>query len=187
MTEIQAPPTRPPTHEALLPTDLFQNGIGNVIVARFKSAGQRVEVGIFLVDVFCLGIKRATFEVCELPEYLKTIREHYESRFPMVAVEPCCARKLVEKAVAYAEGLGFAPHPDCKKASRVFGGIRADECGKDVAFGREGKPFYFRGPNETEAQARRIVEQLARSRGEGNFDYLVELGDSCGHMDAVFG
>ena len=48
-------PSRPPTFEALWPKDLFEKGIGWVIVARFKSAGQRVETGVFLVDVFCLG------------------------------------------------------------------------------------------------------------------------------------
>jgi len=45
------------THEALWPKDLFEQGIGWVIVARFKQAGQRVEVGIFLVDMGCLGGK----------------------------------------------------------------------------------------------------------------------------------
>jgi len=40
-------------HEALWPKDLFERGIGWVIVARFKSAGQRVEAGVFLVDVWC--------------------------------------------------------------------------------------------------------------------------------------
>ena len=35
------------THEALWPADLFEKGIGWVIVARFKSAGQRVETGVF--------------------------------------------------------------------------------------------------------------------------------------------
>lgn len=49
-------PSGPRTHEALWPRDLFEKGIGWVIVARFKSAGQRVEAGIFLIDVFCLGV-----------------------------------------------------------------------------------------------------------------------------------
>ncbi len=47
----------------------------------------------------------------------------------MTAVEPCCARKLIEQATQYAQGLGFAPHPDYKKAARVFGGLDAEQCG----------------------------------------------------------
>ncbi len=40
---------RRPIHEALWPKDLFTQGLGWVIVARFKSAGRRVETGVFLV------------------------------------------------------------------------------------------------------------------------------------------
>jgi hypothetical protein len=72
-------PSRPPTHEALWPKDLFEKGIGWVIVARFKSAGQRVEAGVFLVDVLCLGVKWAAYESCDRQDYLDRIRGHYES------------------------------------------------------------------------------------------------------------
>ncbi len=96
-----------------------------------------------------------------------------KSEFPMVAVEPWCVRKLVEQAAQYARGLGFARHPDCMKAAWVFGGLRTKQFAWHFTFGREGKPCYCRGPGETEAQARRIVWQLERSRGPGNHDYVV--------------
>ena len=169
---------RPPTHEALWPKDLFEKGIGWVIVARFQSAGQRVEAGVFLVDVFCLGVKWAAYESCDRQDYLERIRGHYQSDFPMASVEPRCARKLIEQATEYARGLGFVPHPDYKKAARVFGGLRAEQCGQHFTFGRQGKPFYCRGPRETEEQARRIVWQLENRCGRGNYDCLVALGDA---------
>jgi hypothetical protein len=46
-----------------------------------------------------------------------------------------------------------------------------------LVFGRDGQPFHRRGPRETEEQALRIVQQLARRLGEGNFDHLVMSGD----------
>ena len=167
-----------PKHEALWPSDLFAQGLGWVIVARFKSDGARVEAGIFLIDVLCLGAKLAVYEVCEASDYRQRIRDHYQSSFPMVAAEPTCARKLVEQAVQYAKNLGFSPHPDYKQAARVFGGLRAEACAQEFTFGREGKPFYRRGPRETEAQARRIVEHLDRRCGSGNYDYEVMLGEA---------
>jgi hypothetical protein len=96
MTREQDALTPPPTHEALWPKDLFENGIGWIIVARFKSAGQRVEAGVFLVDVFCLGVKLAAYEICDRLDYIERVRGHYQSDFPMISVEPWCARKLVE-------------------------------------------------------------------------------------------
>jgi hypothetical protein len=50
----------------------------------------------------------------------------------MAAVEPCCARKLVEQATQYAQGLGFAPHPDYKKGAPGFGGLHVEQCAQHV-------------------------------------------------------
>jgi hypothetical protein len=96
----------------------------------------------------------------------------------MIVAEPCCARELIEQAARYAQGLGFEPHPDYKKAARVFGGLHRGQRAESFTFGREGKPFYHRGPRETEDQARRILWQLEKRCGKGNYHYLVALGDS---------
>ena len=170
--------SRPATHEALWPSDLFTQGIGWVIIARFKSGGQRTEAGIFLLDVFCLGAKLAVYEVVDTHDYQRRIRDHYVGSFPMANIEPACARKLVEQAVQYAKGLGFTPHSDYRKAARVLGGLQVAQCHREFTFGYRGKPFYHRGPRETEAQARRIIEQLHARCGPGNYDYLVRLGDA---------
>ena len=58
-----------PTHEALWPADLFTQGIGWFITARFKSEGARVQAGIFLIDAFCLGAKLAVNEDCDGDDY----------------------------------------------------------------------------------------------------------------------
>jgi hypothetical protein len=167
-----------PKHEALWPTDLFEQGVGWIIVARFKSGGQRVEAGIFLVDVFCRGVKLACYEDCQAGDYRERIRHHYLSHFPMATVEPWCARKLVEQATEYARALGLPPHPDYKKAARVFGGINPEQCAQQFTFGYQGKPFYRRGPHETEAEALEILRLLKRRCGKGNFEYDVLLGEA---------
>lgn len=66
MTDVALPEKR--THEAFWPTDLFEKGIGWVIVARFRSGGRRIETGVFRVDVACLGAKRAVYDDYWTPE-----------------------------------------------------------------------------------------------------------------------
>jgi hypothetical protein len=174
-------------HEAFWPTDLFEKGIGWVVAARSRSGGRRIETGVFLLDVFCLGVKRAIYDDYWTPETYQThIVDHYFDLFPMELVAPCCARKLVEDAVHYASGLGFAPHADFKKACRVLGGIRSKDCPKNFVFGQNGKPFYISGPNDTEAQSRRIVEQLARRCSPGKFEYIASVNPSP-ELDRLFG
>jgi hypothetical protein len=178
---------QPPSHEAFWPTDLFTQGLGWVILARFKSGGARVQAGVFLIDVFCLGAKLAFYEDCDAIDYRLRIRDHYQAEFPMVATAPACARKLIEQAVQYASQWGLAPHADYQKATRVFSGVSAESCAQQFTFGHKGKPFYRRGPNTTEAQARRIVEQLERRCGAGNFDYVVALGKAEDILRNYFG
>ena len=157
-----------------------------MIIARFKSGGRRTEAGVFLLDVFCLGAKLAVYEAGDTEDYRRRIRDHYVARFPMVNSEPACARKLVEQAVQYAKGLGFTPHPDYRQAARVFGGLQVAQCPQEFGFGRQGKPFYRRGPRETEAQALGIVRQLEQRCGSGKFDYEVMLGTT-EHINKVLG
>ena len=168
----------PSTFEALWPSDLFTQGIGWVILARFKPDGRRVESAVFLVDVFCLGVKLAVPEAGPPDDYQQRIRKHYLDQFPMVPTEPSCALKLLDRAAAYAGQLGFPPHPDYSKAIRPFRAVSTAPCGQEFAFGWKGKPFYRRGPRETEAQARQIVLRLQQRCGPGKFDYLVRLGDT---------
>jgi len=95
----------------------------------------------------------------------------------LASVRPTCLRKLVEGAVAYATDLGFPPHADFRNARGIFGDVDSGACPTRSDFGKDGKPFYFRGPGETQWQALRIVQQLHRRCGPGNYHYLIALVD----------
>ena len=83
---------------------------------------------------FCLGVKFALYEGGQTEDYQQRIRAHYVDEFTMVPVEPCCARKLVQDAAQYALNLGFPPHPDYKKASRMFSGVDTSQCRQEFKF-----------------------------------------------------
>jgi hypothetical protein len=51
-----------PKHHAFWPKTLFEDGIDRVLISRFRSGGQRIETGVFLVEVRCLGAKNAVYE-----------------------------------------------------------------------------------------------------------------------------
>ena len=62
------PNTSAPIHECLIPDSLFDMGIGNVIVSR-KMPNGFIGAAFFLVDVFCLGVKDAFYDVMSPVEY----------------------------------------------------------------------------------------------------------------------
>jgi hypothetical protein len=162
--------TRPA--EAFVSTTLFEDGIGYVSVARFRNNGD-AEVGVFLLDVYCLGVKDAMYEWLSPAEYEERL---LAGLFKVTGKEPLdlpTARKLVEAAAAYAESIGFAPHQDYRKARRVFGGINSAESAATFTFGKDGKPFYIQGPNETPLRRQQILHTLRTRCGEGKYEYLV--------------
>ena len=50
-------------------------------------------------------------------------------------------------------------------------------CPEKYTFGKDGKPFYINGPNETSVQSQQIINQLSKKCGEGNFDFMMDVGD----------
>jgi hypothetical protein len=161
-----------PIHECIVPSNLFEAGIGNIIVSRQLPHGQ-LAVAFFLLDVFCLGVKDAFFQVMSVPEYTHKLQSQAE--FGSQQVEPAYARKLVEDAVAYARSIGLSPHADYRSTQQIFGDIDIEDCTASFEFGKDGKPFYVSGPHDSESKSKRIVNTLAKTCGPDVFDYIVAL------------
>ncbi|MEN8129346.1 MAG: hypothetical protein ABFS45_03965 [Pseudomonadota bacterium] len=168
-----------PIYECLVPSGLFENGLGTIITTRQTPSGE-IAVSAFVVDVFCLGVKNAFFKVANEETYQNTIKPRimgpHQGQF-FENTHPSCVRKIIEGAADYAGELGFSPHPDYRSAKAIFGDIESGACPVKYDFGQEGMPMYIRGPHESTSQARKIVEQLDRRCGEGNYHYLVSFDD----------
>jgi len=164
-----------PIADVLFAPTLFEVGVGSVWLSRQLPDGRYAFAGI-VVDVFCLGVKNALYNIMEEAEYRAAwTRVQATSEEALERQEPACARKLVEGAVAYAKDLGFKPHPDYRIARLIFGDIDTADCPIEFTFGWQGKPLYTNGPNENAAMQRRIVNQLARRCGPGGYEYYLDV------------
>ncbi len=173
VTPIQNPQRRPT--EAFRFARLFDLGIGNVIVTRFKADG-RTESGVFLIDVFCLGVKDAFFaEFNSHQVYHDRLIGRIQEESELIPMAAAAARKLVEGAVAWAAQLGFAPAPDYRRAARVFGGLSAAEHQEEFVFGDQGKPLFAAGPNDGPERCRKILAALHRRCGPDGYHYILPV------------
>jgi hypothetical protein len=158
-----------PIQHCLVSADLFELGIGPMILARGVTP-HHLAVGIFLLDVFCLGIKDAMFKSLESDE-LELYVEATSAGSPPLSLQPSDARKLLRDLAAWSQSIGFAPHRDFAAIERIFGDISADASEADFPFGRDGKPVYIPGPFDSATVVRRRVEQLQKHLGEGGFEF----------------
>ncbi len=159
----------------LVSEGIFDIGIGYVILGRTISP-TKVATGVFLVDAYCLGVKNAYYAESTHEQLREMIDKMADDGNPVVDIAPECARKIVDGAIAYAKELGFTPHADYPPAGALFGDIDAGACPTEYEFGKDGKPFYVSGPNDTPAKIRKIMHTLTAKAGEGNFDFMVEAG-----------
>ena len=178
-------PTKRPT-EAWHTAGLFERGFGQVIVARFKGSGE-VEVGVFLVDAFCLGVKDEYFTRLWPDEYEDRLLGGLDRQGGREAISPACARKLVEDAVAYARQFGIEPHPDFHRVKGIFAGIDSAAATRRFDFGdRNGKPHFIAGPNDGPFRCRQIMSLLRHYCGTDGFHFTVPIGGAVGLRDLEY-
>jgi hypothetical protein len=152
-----------PVVRAVMGEALWDQGLGSLVMARQEPGGGLV-MAVFLVDVYCLGVKNAFWRPGS-PNDLNELIRHVEQTQRTVPIEPACLVKIVKGAVEYARSFGLSPHPDYRHASMLLEGIDPSTCPKEFTFGKDGKPFYIRGPNESLAQAEAIMRRVTDAGG----------------------
>ena len=124
-----------------------------------------------MVDVWRLGIKDAFFRLTsrrELEEHMRRI----DGEYSLVPMDPSVARKLLHDAAAYAASFDLPPSENFANVELIFGDTPLAE--ETFPFGKDGKPFYVSGPNDSPARQRRIMDALAKHAGSERFDFMVE-------------
>ena len=151
-------------------------GLTPVVVAREQEPG-RVMFGVYLVDLYCLGVKdaftKADFSLAR-----------FESELPMLCSgkpEECSvelAHEVIYGALEFAAELGFQPYPDFKAllADIMLDPPDAHPRVDKVVFGKDGKPFFVSGPYDDQYKIASVLEKQNRTAGDGKFNYLAGFG-----------
>ena len=160
-----------PIKLCVIDDNLFESGIGHLVFARSLPSGL-VGAAFFLLDPFCLGVKNLFYKEVEAQKLTESLaflsgEEHF------VDFEPACARKLINEAASYAADLGFTSPKELSIIEPIFGNTNIQECTEAFTFGKDGKPFYIAGPNDTPARIRNIIHTLEQKVGMGRFDFII--------------
>ena len=158
---------------------VWDQGMGSVLVSRTR--GTEVAFGMFLLDMYCLGVKDAWFDVVTRSDYdFKIFEKAFSGEH--VDLSPECTRHLVEGAVHYASDLGFSPHRDYRQAKRVFGDIDASQCQQEFIYGKDGKPLFMSGPGDGAMRCQQILDTLEARCGPDGYHYVMRLSESHGQF-----
>ena len=163
-----------PVYECWTNNDWKERRMANIMVARRHNNGN-ITMGMYLVDLICLGVKDANskFNIPE-SEY-REILEHANKTMKMEAVSYILAHNIIFAAISFAEEFGFKPHKDFTELAQYVLEEDTEEIElMDIECGIDGKPEYIKGPHESETFATQIIAQLERTAGPGNYSFMKE-------------
>ena len=172
---------RSPVERSIRTAALFEVGIGHVILTK-RLPTNAIGCAFFLVDVYCLGVKDVFYKEMAPSEFDQVLADLAAKRQDVVEIEPSSALKLVKGSVDFAAKSGLAAAKDYRVIARIFGDIDADRSSDVFPFGKDGKPLFIEGPNDTAARKREITRSLDRHRGPEGWDYVLSSGLADGNL-----
>ncbi len=106
--QLEQAATAPVLHCCVM-ANIWESGMGQLLFSRQLRNGD-VAVAIFLLDVYCLGVKNAMALIAGRAKYDLDIYGKLARNYTLLRQKPECARKLVEGAVRYrARSRLFTP------------------------------------------------------------------------------
>ena len=144
-------------------------GLVSVLVARRRRHRRVVTACVYLLDVYCLGVKNALGPERLDDNRLRGLTRHAFSGYtePPISAPVELARDLVFGAADYARALGFDPHPYFEAARAHLGPWSGPST---ITFGANGKPNYVEGPYD---DPEHVIRTLRRAVGRKGFHYTV--------------
>ncbi len=167
-----------PIYECLVSPEWKETGLIHVVVSRTHTNGN-ITSCIYLVDLYCLGVKDCFYLFNVTLNYYREKMETYH--FEQISY--ALAHNIIYSAVAFAEEFGFKPHKDFNSITRFI----LEEDTEDVELievecGKNGMPFYVCGPHDDMKKAGAIIAQLERTAGKGNYEYILPRSDADYHQ-----
>ncbi len=160
-----------PLFECLINADWQDKGMAHIFLTR-KQPNNTLILGVYLVDIFCLGLKNTFCNANLSMEEYQNLKLSVSTESTLTACSPGKACRLIKGAIEYAKRLGFKPQKDFDLSQYVLEGFPDSDSDIALEFGKDGKPLYIAGPDD---DFEAIMKTLKKNVGEGNFDFVAPL------------
>lgn len=162
-----------PIDKCYINSDWQDEGLAQILVTRRRADGNYV-FGVYLVDIFCLGVKDSFCNNDATPDKLEeAIWRIYHNR-PKEEISYNEAHNIIYGAIAFAEDAGIPPIKDFALTQYVLEEDTEDVPLIEYEFGKDGKYFLICG--ETYDRDKFFIKQLKRRLGD-NFDFVAPADD----------
>ena len=162
--------TKFPLHKCCIGKNWQKTGISNVVIIR-KVFDESFIAEIYLVDIWCLGVKdafiRKNLSNSDLQYLCNNISLASDG---VIEISYEDARSIVLGSLNYAAKIGIQPHPNWHSSNNMIEPNRTFE--NKFEFGKKGKPLYVAGPHDKNVEAGYIKKVAAAG---GNYVATVDI------------
>lgn len=151
--------------------DLEKAGEGHIIVSR-KHTGGRVSVGFYLVDIWCVGVKRSFYRLRMEDYELDEMIDSYQLNLRECSYDE--VHNWIYGAIAFAEEAGIAPDKSFNLTQYFLVEDDDDIPLMEFDFGRKGKHTLVASSN---LEASRYLPLLEKNLGKGNYEYILRVDE----------
>ena len=104
--------------------EAIEEGICSIFILREQPSGTYI-LGIFLVDLFCLGVKDAFYRFGITRDDFAEYLEHYNSNgATLEETSPEYAHGIIKSSLEYAAKFGIQPHKGFKLAQYILNDMK---------------------------------------------------------------
>ncbi|MGB1207468.1 MAG: hypothetical protein ACPG5B_17600 [Chitinophagales bacterium] len=148
--------------------EAVEEGICSIFLLRQQPSGNYV-LGIYLVDLFCLGVKDAFYRFGITWNEFGEILEHYNSNgAALEETSPEYGQGVIKSALEYAAKFGIQPHKDFKLAQYILDDMKTVKKAK-IKHPEVPKYLTLRA-----AYNPLVIAALNKSVGEGNYEIGIK-------------
>ena len=161
-----------PIDECWINSEWKESAMANILVSRRHTNGN-LTIGMYLVDLNCLGVKDAVYWFNNYEhEFRELLRQAGES-MEMKKISYALAHNIIYAGIEFAEDYGFKPHVNFTAVAQYI--LEEDTEDIDlieIEFGSDGKPVYVKGPLDNDTKVAKVLAQLEKTAGQGNYTFV---------------
>lgn len=166
-----------PIYECWLSSDWEESGTASIFVSRIHTNGN-VTFAMYLIDLFCLGIKESLYYFNQTKRDYNNFLNKMKENVRIEKVDYLLVHNIIFAAIEYADELGFKPTKHFTSVSQYILEEDTDEVElMDISCGCNGKPMFIKTEFMSNGEAKRVIAQLDRSVGKGNYSVILNEYD----------
>lgn len=173
-----------PIHECWINKDWEDSGLASIFISRRQPSGN-LTVGIYLVDLKCLGVKDTVYFFNQSPHEYAELLENQKSSLPSEECDYTLAHNVIFAALEFADEYNVSPEKGFAITKYILEDDEDDSIPiLDIPTGEDGMPHLILMEDQVQKYTK-VLAQLRSYPGEGNFLYTIktEHGDYDGNAD----